>query len=119
MTMMRATSTSIPASSASKSSAATSSATRRHASDSRLYEAERLATWLIAAKRLVDAASELLLQALLLADGRLGSFHEIAEARMAAERASWRLQRELDALSGVDRWVRRVIEEALEVRVDG
>ena len=85
------------------------------ASGSRLYEAERLAVWLIAAKKLVDSAKELLLQALLLADGRLPSFEAIAEARRAAMEASWRLQRELDALSGVDQRVRRVIEKALGV----
>ncbi len=80
-----------------------------------VHEAERLAAWLIAAKRLVDAASELLLQAMLLADGRLPSFGVLAEARRAAMEASWRLQRELDALSRVDQRVKQVIEEALGV----
>ena len=81
----------------------------------RLYEAERVAVWLIAAKRLVDAASELLLQALLLADGRLQSFEALAEARRAAVRASLRLEKELKALSAiVDGGAKRAIKEALE-----
>ena len=75
--------------------------------------AELLATRLTAAKRLVEAARELLLQALLLADGRLQSFERLSEAVQAVDRAAWSLQDELDEISGYARRTREVIEEAL------
>ena len=75
---------------------------------------DELVVSLVAAKKMVDAARRLLLDALLLLDARLPSFEALSEALALANKASVQMQEELEELSGYTKRSREIIEYALE-----